>query len=161
MPTSALSRAEVTGDFGSSLISSKVRSTRRRDCGDYQAAARTTCSAAEAEIQARDAGVVADDRFGSKTVQSAPVIRLLQYPPGADISRVCRHVANVPNPEEPRMSKSRPSQRTNVRVSAPSDAKCQGDIGLPVRSHRQSGRVTSICADFRAKQSARSVNAKP
>src|SRR3977135_2018711 len=48
-PTSALSRAEVTGDFRGSLMrrSSKVRSTRRRDCGDYQAAAWTTCSAAE------------------------------------------------------------------------------------------------------------------
>jgi hypothetical protein len=47
LPTSALSRAEVTGDFGGSLMrqSSKVRSTRRRDCGDYQAAAWTTCSA--------------------------------------------------------------------------------------------------------------------
>src|SRR5882757_9138369 len=46
-PTSALSRAEVTGDFRGSLMrrSSKVRSTRRRDCGDYQAAAWTTCSA--------------------------------------------------------------------------------------------------------------------
>jgi hypothetical protein len=33
LPTSALSRAEVTGDFGSSLMrqSSKVRSTRRRE----------------------------------------------------------------------------------------------------------------------------------
>src|SRR5712671_3643519 len=49
LPTSALSRAEVTGDFRGSLMrrSSKVRSTRRRDCGDYQAAAWTTCSAAE------------------------------------------------------------------------------------------------------------------
>src|SRR6267154_922210 len=49
LPTSALSRAEVTGDFRGSLMrrSSKVRSTRRCDCGDYQAAARTTCSAAE------------------------------------------------------------------------------------------------------------------
>src|SRR3954468_10974780 len=44
-----LSRAEVTGDCRGSLMrrSSKVRSTRRRDCGDYQAAAWTTCSAAE------------------------------------------------------------------------------------------------------------------
>src|ERR1700738_5315139 len=37
LPTSALSRAEVTGDFCGSLMrqSSKVRSTRRCDCGDY------------------------------------------------------------------------------------------------------------------------------
>src|SRR5258705_5334281 len=65
LPTSALSRAEVTGDFGGSLMrqSSKVRSTRRCDCGDYQAAAWTTCSAWTIEL----------DRCGSVGVRYSPI----------------------------------------------------------------------------------------
>src|SRR3981189_708613 len=108
LPTSALSRAEVTGDFRGSLMrrSSKVRSTRRRDCGDDQAAAWTTCSAAELNRRPRYKRAMLalwlmtalgqSEKSGRATGRSA-------LPSTADFIRGHRHVSKVPNAEEQRL----------------------------------------------------------
>src|SRR6267143_4377921 len=107
LPTSALSRAEVTGDFRGSLMrrSSKVRSTRRRDCGDYQAAAWTTCSAAELNRRPRYQRAMLAlwlmTALGqSRRFDRAPLTSGLPRLP--DIFRVRRHVSKVPMNETAR-----------------------------------------------------------
>src|SRR5258707_7423510 len=87
LPTSALSRAEVTGDFGGSLMrqSSKVRSTRRCDCGDYQAAAWTTWSAWTIEL----------DRCGSVDVRDVPIATQIRS--AAEMSEVALSGGRAPS----------------------------------------------------------------